>query len=78
VLKVINSISSLLIGESSKKRQIGIGLAIVLSLLYVFNLITLEIYEALMPFVLLWTGAAFSARLSKLSKAIKNAKVRKT
>ena len=67
-------IASYFVGESSKKRQIGIGFGLILSSLFFTGVIDQALYEALMPFVVLWTGAAFSARLTKLQKAIINAK----
>lgn len=67
-------ITSYFVGESSRKRQMGLAVAFVLSFLYWQGLITLDLYEATMPFVVLWTGAAFSARLTKLQKAIVGAK----
>ena len=69
----MKAIISLFVGENSRKRQIGIGLAILLSALYFTGSITLELYEALMPLVVLWTGAAFSAKLTKLQKAVTKA-----
>lgn len=67
---MITSIVSLFVGQNSKKRQMGIGLGLLLSALFFTDVITQELYEALMPFVVLWTGAAFSAKLSKLQKAV--------
>ncbi len=69
----MKAIISLFVGENSRKRQIGIGLAILLSALYFTGTITLDLYEALMPLVVLWTGAAFSAKLTKLQKAVTKA-----
>lgn len=71
---MFKAITSYLVGASSKKRQMGLIVAFVLSLLYWQGVITLDLYEATMPFVILWTGAAFSARLSKLQKAVVGAK----
>jgi len=70
----LKSISGYLVGEDSKKRQMGISVAIALSCAYYLDFIPLSLYEAMMPFVILWTGAAFSAKLSKLQGAIKEAK----
>jgi|TARA_Y100000310_G_scaffold139439_1_gene138745 hypothetical protein len=70
----LKSISGYLVGEDSKKRQMGISVAIGLSCAYYLDFIPLSLYEAMMPFVILWTGAAFSAKLSKLQGAIKEAK----
>jgi len=70
----LKSISGFVIGEDSKKRQMGIGVALALSCAYFMDFISLALYEATMPFVIMWTGAAFSAKLSKLQKAIKDAK----
>ena len=74
MMNLINNLAGLFVGENSKKRQIGIIAAFLFSALYWLDIITLELFEVVMPFVVLWTGAAFSARLTKLSKAVKNAK----
>ena len=71
---MFKAITGFFVGESSQKRQLGLAVAFVLSLLYWQGVITIDLYEATMPFVLLWTGAAFSARLSKLQKAVVRAK----
>ena len=73
-MSVFKMISGYFIGEDSRKRQMGLVVAFVLSFLYWQGIITLDLYEATMPFVILWTGAAFSARLSKLQKAIVSSK----
>jgi len=70
----LKSISGYLVGEDSKKRQMGLGAALALSGAYYLDFISLSLYEVLMPFVILWTGAAFSAKLTKLQGAIKEAK----
>jgi len=70
----IKNITGLFVGENSKKRQMGFGMGIALSIMYYVDFITLEVYEASMPFVILWTGMSFSAKLSKLQSAIKSAK----
>lgn len=70
----LKSISGFVVGEDSKKRQMGLGVALALSGAYYMDFIPLSLYEAMMPFVILWTGAAFSAKLSKLQGAIKEAK----
>ena len=73
-MKFLNSITGFFVGENSKKRQMGLSVALGLSFAYYFDVITLDLYEAIMPFVVLWTGAAFSSKLSKLQTAIKGAK----
>ncbi len=70
----IKSIVGYFVGESSKKRQMGLAMAFLFSFLYWQDVITLELFEAIMPFVVVWTGAAFSARLTKLQKAVVKAK----
>jgi len=73
---MIKNLVGLFVGENSKKRQMGLIAGLVLSLLYTFDYIALDLYESLMSLTVFWTGAAFSARLSKVSKAVKNAKLR--
>jgi len=71
---MVKSIVGLFVGQNSKKRQIGIGLALLLSVVFYTGYIDVEIYKSLMGFVVIWTGAAFSAKITKLQKAIINAK----
>ena len=73
-MKLVNNIVGLFVGSSSKKRQMGIGVALILSALFFTGAIDQALYEALMPFVILWTGAAFSAKLTKLQKAMIDSK----
>lgn len=71
---MIKNIVGLFIGENSKKRQIGIGIALVLSALYYLSIIDIELFKALMGLDGIFLGVAFSAKLSKLQKAMINAK----
>jgi|TARA_R100001530_G_scaffold59945_1_gene43344 hypothetical protein len=73
-MNILKSVAGYFVGEDSKKRQMGLGAAFVLSGAYFLDYISLGMYEACMPFVMLWTGAAFSAKISKLSNAVKDAK----
>jgi len=73
-VNIIKSVVGYFVGEDSKKRQMGLGAAFAFSGAYFMDYISLEMYEACMPFVVLWTGAAFSAKISKLSNAVKDAK----
>jgi len=71
---MLNNIVGLFIGPSSKKRQIGIGIALVLSALYYLSVIDIELFKALMGLDGIFIGVAFSAKLSKLQKAMIDAK----
>lgn len=71
---MLSNIVGLFIGPSSKKRQLGIIIALILSFLYYLNYLDIEIYKALMGLDVLFIGAAFSAKLTKLQKAMINAK----
>ena len=73
-MKFIDSIVGYFVGEDSKKRQMGLGAGLICSMAYMMDYISLGMYEALMPFVIIWTGAAFSSRLSKLQSAVKASK----
>ena len=48
---MLKNITGFFIGESSKKRQIGLAAGLLLSGLYFMDQISLEMYEAMMPFV---------------------------
>lgn len=71
---MLKNIIGLFVGENSRKRQIGILIAVVLSFLYYFDQMDVEIYKALMGLDVLFIGAAFSAKLTKLQKAMIDAK----
>ena len=71
---MIRNLVGLFMGQSSKKRQLGILIAVVLSFLYYFGQLDIEIYKALMGLDILFIGAAFSAKLTKLQKAMIDAK----
>ena len=71
---MIKNIVGLFVGQSSKKRQIGILIAVTLSFAYYLNYLDIEIYKALMGLDVLFIGAAFSAKLTKLQKAMIDAK----
>ena len=71
---MIKNITGLFIGQNSKKRQIGIGMAFVSVSLYFFGAIDEATMEALLGMVALWLGVAFSAKLTKLGDAVKGLK----
>lgn len=71
---MIKNIVGLFIGENSRKRQLGILIAVGLSFAYYFGQLDLEIYKAFMGLDILFIGAAFSAKLTKLQKAMIDAK----
>ena len=71
---MVKNLVGLFVGQSSKKRQIGILIAVVLSFAYYLNYLDVEIYKALMGLDVLFIGAAFSAKLTKLQKAMIDAK----
>ncbi len=71
---MIKNIVGLFVGQNSRKRQIGILIAVALSFLYYFNYLDVDIYKALMSLDVLFIGAAFSAKLTKLQKAMIEAK----
>ena len=73
-MKWLNSITGFFVGEDSKKRQMGLAAGLGCSMAYMLDYISLDMYEALMPFVIIWCGTAFSARLSKLQNAVKASK----
>jgi len=70
-MKLINNITGLFIGENSKKRQMGIFAGGMAMIAYLMGYIDYEHFKVAMFFVSFWTGAAFSARLSKMAKDLK-------
>ena len=71
----VKMITGYFVGESSKKRLMGLIVGFVLSLLFWQDVVTLELFECIMSFVLLWTVAAFSAKLTNLQQAVINSKI---
>jgi len=69
-MKWLNSITGFFVGEDSKKRQMGLAAGLVCSMAYMLDYISLDMYESFMPLIIIWCGAAFSSRLSKLQNAV--------
>lgn len=67
----INNITGLFVGANSKKRQMGIIAGFVATCAYVLGYVDWEIFKLLMYGVGFWTGAAFSAKLTKMAKGLK-------
>lgn len=68
---MINNIVSLFVGNSSKKRQMAVVSGTVLILLQYLGHIDLDVFKLGMMIVGVFGGAAISARLTKISKALK-------
>ena len=62
------------IGENSHKREIGVALAALFTVLFYINLLTVEQYESLMGLCVVWTGWAMNLRFKKIQRAFINAK----
>ncbi len=73
-MKLISNLTGLFVGESSRKREMGLGFALALSVAYVMGYIDYEVYKQLLGFCGLWMGMAFSAKLNKLGNAMKDLK----
>jgi hypothetical protein len=68
---LINNVIGLFVGENSKKRQVGIVAGAIVAVVYVLGYIDYEVFKFAMYVVGFWTGAAFSAKLSKMAKELK-------
>ena len=68
---MLKSITGFLIGENSRKREIGLFFAFLIMFAEALGWITPELAESLIPFVGLWLGVAWTARVSKMHKAMK-------
>ncbi len=66
-------LSGFLVGENSHKREIGLVAFAVLQIALFLDWITPELYDAMFPLIAMWTGVAYSAKLSKVHKAIQAA-----
>ena len=70
-MSLINNVVGLFVGQNSKKRQMGmIGACIAIGA-YMLGYIDLEQFKAIMLLLSAWIGVAFSAKLTKIGKALK-------
>lgn len=67
---MLKNITGFFIGENSKKRQMGIGAFVLMSLLYLLGALDVEVYKVAITVIGLWTGVAFSAKMSKISNKV--------
>ena len=75
--KTVENLTGLLVGENSKKRNIGFGGFAVSVVLYQLGYIDAELFDTLILVCAGWTGVAFSSKLTKLGTSIKDAKKKK-
>jgi len=72
--KMVSKASNLLVGENSKKRQIGFCGFSGSILLYKLGLIDDILFDSLMLLWISFIGVAFSAKLTKIGKQLKGSK----
>jgi hypothetical protein len=75
--KTVESLTGLLVGENSKKRNIGFGGFALSVVLFQLGYIDAELFDTLILVCAGWTGIAFSSKLSKLGEAIKETNPKK-
>jgi hypothetical protein len=75
--KTVENLTGLLVGENSKKRNIGFGGFAVAVVLFQLGYIDAELFDTLILVCAGWTGVAFSSKLTKLGTAIKEVKPKK-
>lgn len=68
MFKWINNITGLFVGPNSHKREIGMIAGVIVMLLWKYQYIDQQLFEALMLVIGAFTGFAFSAKLSKIAK----------
>ncbi len=74
-IPVFDRIASCFVGEDSHKRTMGFVYMIITSVVYLLtDYMDADLYKNLMGFGVLWTGAAFSAKISKLTKSVQDMK----
>ena len=76
-MSLIKNITGLFVGQNSKKRQMGIGMAFATVGLYYFDFIDVATMKSLLGVVSLWLGVAFSSKLTKLGDAVTGLKKKK-
>ena len=74
-LPIFDKVASWFIGENSHKRTMGLAYMLITSAVYLLiDYMNVDLYKNLMGFGVLWTGSAFSAKISKLAKAVQDIK----
>jgi len=68
---MIKNVIGLFVGENSKKRQMGMFGACIAIGAYMLGYIDYEQFKAVMVILSAWLGVAFSAKLTKIGKALK-------
>ena len=75
--KIVENVAGLVVGENSKKRNIGFAGFAVTFLLFQMDYIDVQLFDTLILVCAGWTGIAFSSKLTKLGDALKDAKKKK-
>ena len=71
---ILKSVVGLFIGASSHKREMGVAMIAILTILFQVDYLTPDQYESLMGLAILWTGWAQNARIKRIQKAFIDAK----
>lgn len=78
IYPVFDRVLSLFVGENSHKRTMGLTYLLIISFVYLTTgYIDEGLYKNLMGFGVLWLGGAYSAKITKLAKAMQNMKENK-
>ena len=72
--KIVENITGLVVGENSKKRNIGFAGFGISVILFQMDYIDADLFDTLILVCAGWTGIAFSNKLTKLGKSLKETK----
>ena len=75
--KTVENLTGLFVGENSKKRNIGFAGFAVTVILFQMDYIDAQLFDTLILVCAVWTGVAFSSKLTKLGDAMKDTKKKK-
>tara|TARA_Y100000310_G_scaffold182850_1_gene182883 strand:+ start:1011 stop:1292 length:282 start_codon:yes stop_codon:yes gene_type:complete len=75
--KIVENVAGLVVGENSKKRNIGFAGFAVTFILFQMDYINVQLFDTLILVCAGWTGMAFSNKLTKLGDALKESKKKK-
>ena len=75
--KIVENVTGLVVGENSKKRNIGFAGFAISVILFQMDYIDVQLFDTLILVCAGWTGIAFSNKLTKLGNSLKDTKKKK-
>ena len=74
---LVRKVTELVVGENSKKRQMGLGFAAILYVSFLLDFIDYNTLMSAIPLLGIYMGVAYSSKLTKLGKSLNDLKAKK-